>query len=903
MIELKQLTKIYNKGKSNEVRAVDSLDLVLPDTGMVFLVGESGSGKTTLLNLLSSIEKPTSGQIVVDEQDLGKASGRKINKYRNKDIGIVFQSYNLLQDESVYSNIALALELQGRKKLIGSKALINDALKQVGLEGYAKRKITQLSGGQQQRVAIARALVKSPKIIFADEPTGNLDSQTSSEIMDLFKELSLTRLVIIVCHDLELAQSYANRIITLKDGQMIEDNYQDKRNLVNHRDIAMDGKKKSKGLAIKRQLKFALKNLWTIKFRLAVAILLLGFSIATAGVGIISKRYDRQTTRALAYGKSGVNTLLVRENEVFEKDEYNNPIFNQHYYKQKLMEENKINGLEEISNNEYWRIYGYDFADGTLSNIYIINGDFSKIEEYGFSLYYGRMPKYQGEIAVSLELLNEYVDKTNGKYNSIEEVIKEEIKMGTNIVGVVECNTSILSNYADKVYEKNQQKELLKHNYIEKEKLRGRNRFVFVLSDFMANYHNKFRKYYFAEKVKGYDNIAGYGWNAYFDFDYKKYIESEYNVPYEQIEFKEVSTLEEGYDGEKYSRIQERISKGELEVNNFGYVGKNPEELEEDEILLAVERCYEEDLLRRYRLSHWIVRQIWQDRNAPYSYVSKEDFLDYILNKNVEIEICVNSVPYKNQGLGEVPLVKKKFKVVGYAWGDFESKIAPDEMCLDFIYSNKTNMEKIVYNNYGLVGYLAKVGDNVEKDKALLNYCEENNLDYNGIMQPYLDDADLRANYLNKISVTLTTIFAIVSAIILMNLALTCVQNTYKQTGLLRALGSGVGDNISIYIWQGLVCGILVATVATLLFPFLANIASSVGGISFLEPIFGGVSDLMGNYSPYLDKLIKILPIYKLDYVIITGVSILSTMLFTLIPVLTKLHKRPIELLREEGDL
>lgn len=364
---------------------------------MVFLVGESGSGKTTLLNLLFSIEKPTSGQIVVDEQDLGKASARKINKYRNKDIGIVFQSYNLLQDESVYSNIALALELQGRKKLIGSKVLINDALKQVGLEGYAKRKITQLSGGQQQRVAIARALVKSPKIIFADEPTGNLDSQTSSEIMDLFKELSLTRLVIIVCHDLELAQSYANRIITLKDGQMIEDNYQDKRNLVNHRDIAMDGKKKSKGLAIKRQLKFALKNLWTIKFRLAVAILLLGFSIATAGVGIISKRYDRQTTRALAYGKSGVNTLIVRENELFEQDELNNPIEYYGQLKQKLMDKDKIVGLEKISNNDYWKIYG-DYGAGKS---FVITGDMNRFEEYGFYLLAGRLPRTQGEIAIS----------------------------------------------------------------------------------------------------------------------------------------------------------------------------------------------------------------------------------------------------------------------------------------------------------------------------------------------------------------------------------------------------------------------------------------------------------------------------------------------------------------------
>lgn len=275
--------------------------------------------------------------------------------------------------------------------------------------------------------------------------------------------------------------------------------------------------------------------------------------------------------------------------------------------------------------------------------------------------------------------------------------------------------------------------------------------------------------------------------------------------------------------------------------------------------------------------------------------------LDYLQNNQVECEMQLDSF-WENQT--EASITTKKMKIVGVLLGDWYFKDdRKDEDIVDFVYSQKLDLTKETYNNYGLIGYLANVGTDLEKDKQLLNYCEANDLDYNGIIDPYLKDADDRANFLLKISKALTAIFAAISIIILMNLTLTCVQKTYKQVGLLRALGSGVADNVGIYILQGIICGILVAVVATLLFPIMVNLCASGAGLSFLEPIFKGVSDLIGDYSTYLDKIINILPMYSSDYIWIAVVGILSTTIFTVLPLIFRLNKKPIEFLREEGDL
>ena len=220
MLEIKNLKKIYKTKGGQEVRALDDVSVKFPETGMVFLLGKSGSGKSTLLNVTGGLDKPDSGEIIIKGKNSKNFSGSDFDSYRNTYIGFIFQEYNILNEFNIEQNIELALQLQGKKN---DKEAVEKLLDQVDLKGLGKRKPNTLSGGQKQRVAIARALIKNPEIIMADEPTGALDSNTGKQVFDTLKKLSEEKLVIIVSHDRDFAEIYADRIIELADGKIISD--------------------------------------------------------------------------------------------------------------------------------------------------------------------------------------------------------------------------------------------------------------------------------------------------------------------------------------------------------------------------------------------------------------------------------------------------------------------------------------------------------------------------------------------------------------------------------------------------------------------------------------------------------------------------------------------------------
>lgn len=220
MIEIKNIVKTYRPKKGGEVKALDDVSLKFPEKGLVFILGKSGSGKSTLLNVMGGLDTADSGEIIIKGKSSKEFSTGDFDSYRNTYLGFIFQEYNILEDFNVGANIALALKLQGAK---ATDEKINEILDEVGLSGYGKRKPNELSGGQKQRVAIARALVKNPEIIMADEPTGALDSGTGIQVFDTLKKLSKDKLVIVVSHDREFAESYGDRVIELKDGKVISD--------------------------------------------------------------------------------------------------------------------------------------------------------------------------------------------------------------------------------------------------------------------------------------------------------------------------------------------------------------------------------------------------------------------------------------------------------------------------------------------------------------------------------------------------------------------------------------------------------------------------------------------------------------------------------------------------------
>lgn len=221
LIEIKDICKVYNPGE-NEVRALDHIDLMIDEKEFVAIIGQSGSGKSTLMNLLGCLDIPSSGTYILHNEDVSRLSDDDLSDIRNREIGFIFQGFNLIPNLTAIENVELPLIYRGVPKK-ERDALAEVALKKVGLENRIHHKPSEMSGGQQQRVAIARAIAQAPPVILADEPTGNLDSNSSKEIMQILKELhNEGRTVILITHDNGIAEQ-AKRVIKIKDGKIESD--------------------------------------------------------------------------------------------------------------------------------------------------------------------------------------------------------------------------------------------------------------------------------------------------------------------------------------------------------------------------------------------------------------------------------------------------------------------------------------------------------------------------------------------------------------------------------------------------------------------------------------------------------------------------------------------------------
>jgi putative ABC transport system ATP-binding protein len=222
-IRLDNLIKIYARG-NQQINAIDNLSLAIEEGIFLSVVGRSGSGKSTLLNLIGGLDRPTGGKIIFKGKDIGSLSKNELAFHRRRNVGMIFQSFNLIYSYNAYENIMLALIFGGvPKRLRNQRAL--ELLKNVGLEGRIDHKPDELSGGEAQRVAIARAMANNPEVLLADEPTGNLDSITANEIISLLVEANRgkKKSVIMITHDIDLAHRVSDRIVRLLDGKIAED--------------------------------------------------------------------------------------------------------------------------------------------------------------------------------------------------------------------------------------------------------------------------------------------------------------------------------------------------------------------------------------------------------------------------------------------------------------------------------------------------------------------------------------------------------------------------------------------------------------------------------------------------------------------------------------------------------
>ena len=287
MLQLKDIVKKYNTG-GTEVEVLKKVNISFRESEFVSILGASGSGKTTLLNIIGGLDKYSSGDMLLMGRSTKEFTDRDWDSYRNGTIGFVFQSYNLIGHLSIIENVKLALSISGesnKENDIKAKRVLED----VGLGDHLYKKPNQLSGGQMQRVAIARALVTNPKVILADEPTGALDSKTSVQIMELIKEISKEKLVIMVTHNPELARKYSDRIVSVKDGEIIEDT---KPYIEQEGNNGYELKKTA--MTFSSAIKSSFKNLLTKKFRSLMTVVASSIGIISIGLVLaISSGMDK----------------------------------------------------------------------------------------------------------------------------------------------------------------------------------------------------------------------------------------------------------------------------------------------------------------------------------------------------------------------------------------------------------------------------------------------------------------------------------------------------------------------------------------------------------------------------------------------------------------------------------
>lgn len=391
MLELKNIKKIYSTGDFKQ-SALKGINLEFRKNEFVSILGPSGSGKTTLLNIIGGLDKYTSGDLIINSKSTKKFKDTDWDSYRNNTIGFIFQSYNLISHISILDNVEMGMTLSGVSPKKRRKKAI-EVLKKVGLKDHYNKKPNQLSGGQMQRVAIARALANNPDIILADEPTGALDSNTSIQIMNLIKEIAKDKLVIMVTHNPELANAYANRIIEMKDGEVINDSNPVK----NKEDDLNNYKIKKTTMNYLTALNLSFNNIKTKKGRTALtafasSIGIIGISLILAlsnGFQIKIDEFEKDTlsqapiivsTQAMTIDDNMISQLKGA-NENLEKYTDEKIVYSQQDISETLTHKNVITKkyIEYIDNIDVNNIAGISFQKSIGFNIISKNNNTYKL--------------------------------------------------------------------------------------------------------------------------------------------------------------------------------------------------------------------------------------------------------------------------------------------------------------------------------------------------------------------------------------------------------------------------------------------------------------------------------------------------------------------------------------------
>lgn len=403
MITLQNVNKTYKSKNKKKTLALDNVSLNLPNQGLVFILGKSGSGKTTLLNILGGLDSFDSGKMIVDGKNISQFKEKDFDDYRKSYVGFIFQDFNLLDEFNVKENIELALRLEGKEN---KEEDISSLLQEIDLADIETKFPSELSGGQKQRIAIARALIKNPKMILADEPCGSLDDETGENIIKIFKKQSENKLVVVVSHDRSMAQKYADQIIEIRDGKIIQERNNSQTSY--EKPILLEketsNRSKKSGLPLSYSVKMGLHYLSKRKIRLFFTVL---FSFLSLSLFSISNTISNYSPSNSIY-----HSLISRKNRNFKINYESKEDENDYFLRQKI-DDGKKRNFEEKYGLTTEGIYRFSSSFNSKLESYPVSlpqiderPKFLHIsqdrgEELGFSLLCGKLPQEDNEIALT----------------------------------------------------------------------------------------------------------------------------------------------------------------------------------------------------------------------------------------------------------------------------------------------------------------------------------------------------------------------------------------------------------------------------------------------------------------------------------------------------------------------
>ena len=796
MITVKNVTKVYKAKKGLEVTALKNININFDRAGMTFILGKSGSGKSTLLNLLGGLDTPTSGEILFNTESLSKYKAKDYDNYRNNYIGFVFQEYNLLDKYNVYENVALPLKLQNIKDY-DTKVL--EVLEKVGIKDLKDRKINELSGGQKQRVAIARALVKNPKVILADEPTGNLDSESSKIVFELLKELSKDILVIVISHDEESAKIYSDRTIYIKDGEIINE-------FSNNENVSkIDLTSKSSKLNIKDSLYIAFKNTFNRKGKLLLSILLISITISLFGLSIMQK-YIRDKDEAIRL-LDKYNANYIRVNKLVKSNFSSGPLKGpyRNTYDIKNLDDKDYETIKEKYKLDFKKanyLYGEqgkipllkpislkeeENSSNTFLDYYVMSSASAFVEldedEFDFKII-GRKPSNYEEIVIN-KTYADYLIK-NGTY-----LYEEEFENSIYDYKNIRDNTSSLGER--KIYKPNSYDEIVNSNeYIAYGF--GRVKIVGIIDEDLSKFDNLL-----SSKLKDSLNSRNdinieLGMKSVANFYTLKGFKENFDPKITNINYVDLS----------YENNSKLITLEEDKFNTY--------DLKEKEVIVPFDylNIYSNQQFEK-QLNEYIISNMDINPSLGSNYYKEEFITKYIKDNNI-IGTNIKIVTYENE-LEEVTSFTIK-----------------DIKEIDNYIVNSNDVSKIKYN---FITYLET--NNISDIKEALNTMEIDGNEY------ILDNEIITMIASDSFPIRLISVYVIVIALFFLLFALlqlfnyinVTILDNKKEIGILRSMGTSKMDISKIYVIQG----IIVASISYIVSLILCNLYAKFENTVFFSSL------------------------------------------------------------------